>query len=98
MPQVEMNPYSAAQGIGTMDPITFPDRRYPTPTPLVDSLWNISRRERRHYEKMRVEQLRARKEWEKGEVQRIKVEEMDRRRREKEAMQVWKRELKWISF
>lgn len=94
-----VNSHSASQGLGSSQKgFNSTGVNISTPlTPLPDSFWDLSWRERRHYEKMRADQIKAASVWDKGERQRLKAEELDRKTKEKAAIKQWKRELKWVN-
>lgn len=96
------NSHSAAQGLGSGAPTRPPAVTGPTYvgsslTPLPNDFMGLSWREGRYWEKMRAEQIKAAKEWEKGERNRLKAEEIERRQREKATMKQYQRDLKYIS-
>jgi len=65
--------------------------------PLPADFWDLPWRERRQYEKMRVDQVKAIKQMMKAEKARQKAEERERRRREERERKEMLRFLKWVS-
>jgi hypothetical protein len=108
MPQLTShNPHSASQGLGPTPPSTDTAQEKGTfgATPLPDNFWDLPWRERRYYEKMRAEQVRGMREWDKADRQRMIAEEMgakmrmraeeeERKWREKSEKRRWKEEIK----
>lgn len=101
MPQLQPNSHSATQGLQTgqnLDAISSPalglDVGYLPPTGLPEDFRSLPWRERRYYEKMLADQIRASNLWEKAERQRMKAEDVERKTREKQFEKRWRKELK----
>lgn len=64
--------------------------------PLASYGWDMSWRERRHWQKLEKEQEKLRRDWERDELKRAKAAHKEIERKEKEGIKKKKQEIKWV--